>query len=724
MEKREYEFAASCTPGLEELLKQEIIRFKGRDIHTDSSIVKWTGDLRSGYKACLWSRYSSKILLHIDQFFINDDKELYSKSKNIPWTDHLSQEMTISVSATLSNDPVLTNSHYAALKLKDAIVDYFREKEGLRPSVKKSGADFQAHLHISGKCATVYIDFSGESLHRRGYRKFGGLAPLKETLAAAIVSLSGWDDTVSSDTVFVDPMCGSGTILIEAAMMWGKQAPGLSRKKFGFLRWKNHDEGLWSEIINKAVSIEEERFDKPWPTFFGYDSDPEMVRMANENIRQAGLEKYIVVRQSDIGAIQPSFKGAGFCISNLPFGERIYTKKDIGFLYNGIGITLRHSFPGWQCGLLLTETDLIDKLSIVVETTIKLFNGPLLCRLLVGKATMPEGFSELGWQRLSLSDNDGGDFHNRLIKNLKKLDNWRKKERVSCYRVYDRDLPDYNVSIDVYEGRLLVQEFVNVSVSKEKSEKKLQHILWILRSVFQIGRDRIFLKRRQRQRGKNQYQKTDDRGKFFRVSEGKCCFLVNFTSYLDTGLFLDHRRIRQHIGDIAQGKKLLNLFGYTGSVTVHAILGGAVSTTTVDLSPTYLEWARNNLLLNGIDPRNHRLIQGDCLPWMRQETEKYDIIFIDPPTFSNTKKKNRVFNVQNDHGTLIHRALELLKPRGSVLFSTNYKGFSLDPSIFQRASVVEITSKTLSLDFYQKKKAHRCWHIEKMNDVCNDAENS
>jgi len=709
-----YNFVASCAAGLEGLVGGEIAGFNGSQIIEMIGGVSWSGDIESAYRACLWSRFASRVFLTIDSFTIGNADDLYESCLKTDWNTFLDEKMTFAVSSTFGADPILSHSHYSSLRVKDAVVDFFRNQGCERPNVAKEKPDIPIHLYLKNDQASLYLDLSGDSLHRRGYRKSSGIAPLKESLAAAIVALSGWNSEVSPKAAFVDPMCGSATLLIEAALIFGDSAPGLSRSYFGFNKWPGHDDTLWSELVSEAVEREEIGFERGWPRFIGYDADPEMVAAARINIKNAGLEDRIEVKCQEFAHLQPP-GDKGFVVSNLPYGERLSEKSTIKHLYSSVGRKLRGFFQGWKVGIFVGEPDLADSLGIDVQKSYKLFNGPLACRLFTGDVVAQRDDSSLFLEaRGQIELQEGLDFANRLRKNLKKVGSWAKKNGISCFRLYDRDLPDYNVTVDVYDRWVQVQEYLPpTSVDIELSKSRFSTVLFILREVFQVKRDRIFIKGRQRQRGKNQYQKKDGKQKFHEVREGRCTFLVNFTTYLDTGLFLDHRPIREKIGSLARGKRFLNLYGYTGTATVHAAKGGAALTTTVDLSATYIEWAHNNLALNGFSSQNHELVKQDCLSWLKEAQGKYDLIFIDPPTFSNSKKKKLIFDVQRDHLELLLHASNLLEDAGLLFFSTNFKRFNLDQRVFQKYDVVDISRETTPFDFQRTKKAHSCWQMTK-----------
>jgi 23S rRNA (guanine2445-N2)-methyltransferase / 23S rRNA (guanine2069-N7)-methyltransferase len=280
---------------------------------------------------------------------------------------------------------------------------------------------------------------------------------------------------------------------------------------------------------------------------------------------------------------------------------------------------------------------------------------------------------------------------------------------VSCYRLYDADLPEDAVAVGRYEQWLHIQEYAPpATIDPAKARERLEQVMAVLPAVLELPPEQIFLKVRQRQRGMNQYQRQSEQGHFHEVHEGPARFLVNFTDYLDTGLFLDHRITRRRLGELAKGRRFLNLFGYTGTATVYAALGGAVSTTTVDLSATYLDWARRNLEMNGIGGSRHELIQADCREWLAHAKERYDLIFLDPPTFSNSKRMEDTLDVQRDHVELLHQALRLLTPGGLLIFSTNHRRFRLNRDALNDWQIEDWSRATLPPDFARDPKIHQC----------------
>lgn len=702
---------ATCAVGVESLVKEEIESFGGREVSCGRGVVFFRGRLESAYRACLWSRFSSRILLRLHEFSVKTGEDLFRECLVFDWSKHLDISTTFAVDCTMSASSPINHSHYAALKVKDGIVDYFREKEGDRPSVDKDRPGVRVQLHLDKSQATLFLNLSGESLHRRGYRVSGARAPLKETLGAAIVGLSGW--LKNRDNGLIDPMCGTGTLLIEAALMYGDSAPGLFRNHFGFMGWLQHDSVLWQDLVDEAVDREKAGLEKDWPVITGYDCDPVVVKSARQNVERAGLEEYVRIKQAELATLKPS-GGKGMVLSNLPYGERLSEAEQVSYLYRAFGRICRQRFCGWDVGVFISNPDFTDSFGLTWSNRYKLFNGSIPCRLLTGRCE-DHGHSSFQWQDLSENKTEtDGDFCNRLKKNLKKYLKWAKREGIYCFRIYDRDLPEYNISVDLYGKWVHIQEHAPPrTIDPELAVTRFKLAVRQTKDILGLRSNRVFLKTRQRQKGKTQYQKKNSRKKLYEVKEGECYFLVNFTDYLDTGLFLDHRPLRQRIFQQANGKRFLNLFGYTGSATVHAAVGGAASTTTVDLSATYSHWTKMNLALNGLGEGKHTVIQGDCVAWMRECRSRFDIIFVDPPTFSNTKKERLVFDIQKDHFQLIKLAMSLLDDSGVLFFSTNYKKFVLEPRLIDAFSVKNISNMTIPHDFSRNKKIHMCWEINK-----------
>ncbi len=719
-------FTATCGSGMENLVGEEISSFGAREIETMSGAVSWYADtLESAYRMCLWSRFASRIFITLARFEVSSPEDLYRGAEKVAWEEHFSNDSSFAVYCTLTRS-TLNNSHYASLKIKDAVADRFRQHTGKRPDIDLKAPDIRINLHIEGNRATVSIDLAGESLHRRGYRSEGGTAPLKETLAAAIAHLSGVRKDMPGDICLMDPMCGSGTLLIEAALISKDVAPGLLRSRFGFMSWHKHKANMWNALVQEAVSREDRSAERQWPVIIGYDADPQAVAIARKNVINAGFKDKIVIKQRYLANISPPLS-RGLILTNPPYGKRMSEKKPVMYLYHCLGRIFNSFFADWHMGLFTSNPDLADIPGMLWQRRYRLYNGPIKCKLLVAKSKGKTGEKCHTWQiqKGDLKQGDvsktcasnaqvmAEDFGNRLYKNCRKLIPWAKRNNITCFRIYDADLPDYNMAIDVYERWVHVQEYAPPpSVPKEKAQKRFRQALQVIVKTLSVDKSDLFIKTRQKQRGKAQYQKRPGAVKLYNVHEGGCLFLVNFTSYLNTGLFLDHRKTRAMIADLSKGRTFLNLFGYTGTATVYAAMGKATSTTTVDLSETYLVRAQANMYLNGYGGPLHRFVKEDCMQWLKKSRDNYGIIFIDPPTFSNVRHKNIVFSVQRDHVKMLHLAMNRLSLDGILIFSTNLRNFKLDPGLKQDFRVKDITQKTIPRDFRNKiPPVHRCYEF-------------
>lgn len=693
---------ASTARGLEELLKSELDALGAQDLQVVQGGVHFEADDRTMYQSLLWSRLASRILLPLGEFGVYSDLDLYLGVQSIDWTELFGGQHTFVVHFSGTNESI-RNSQFGALKVKDAIVDSFTRQKLPRPNVDREQPDIRINVWLNKDRASIALDLSGDALHQRGYRQQTGQAPLKENLAAAIVLRSGWQPT----TPLLDPMCGSGTLLIEAALIACDRAPGLLRSRWGFTHWRQHNDALWREVKSEAQQRARAGTAAAQARFFGYDSDGRVLEWAQANARRAGVADLFTFARQDVLQLKNPLPGEqrGTVLSNPPYGERLESEPALIALHSQLGRIMKQHFGGWTLSLFSGSPELLSCLQLRAERQFKAKNGPIEC--VQKNYQLAENSSENGAQIAE-------DYANRLRKNMKKLEKWARQEGIACYRLYDADLPEYNVAVDRYGEWVVVQEYAPPkTIDAAKARQRLFDVIGATLSVLELPANRLVLKTRERQKGKNQYQKLGEKGDFFEVQEYNARLLVNLTDYLDTGLFLDHRIARHMLGKMSKDKDFLNLFSYTGSASVHAGLGGARSTTTVDMSRTYLEWAERNLRLNGLTGRQHRLMQADCLSWLRESDETFDLIFIDPPTFSNSKRMEEDFDVQRDHIMLMRNLKRLLRAGGTVMFSNNKRGFKMDleglASLGLKAQ--DITQKTLSQDFARNRQIHNCWLI-------------
>ncbi|MBU3917800.1 bifunctional 23S rRNA (guanine(2069)-N(7))-methyltransferase RlmK/23S rRNA (guanine(2445)-N(2))-methyltransferase RlmL [bacterium] len=716
-------FFATSPKGIEPILESELIELGAESVKQARAGVRFTGNIETAYRACLWLRTANRVLYPLLEFPAATPDELYDNVRQIDWFEHIEPNGTFAVDFQSSQSGI-DHSHYGALKVKDAIVDQFRDKFKERPSIDLKKPDIRVNVYLLKDTATVYLDLSGESLHRRGYRTPGVAAPMKENLAAAILLRSGWPEIYKKKGGLIDPMCGSGTLPIEAALIAADSAPGLLRDYFGFFSWKQHKPDVWQKLIDEAEERESVGFGNLVP-IVGYDSNAWAIKTAHECIEKAGLRGMIHIEKRELAQCEPHPKMKqlpGLVILNPPYGKRIGDTRELMHLYASLGQKLRTSFKDWNATLFTGNSELGKTMGIRSHKMYTLFNGTIECKLLNFKIT-PEWFVSQANQTQGFNVAKTGVrkanpeiemLSNRLKKNLKNLNAWLKRENITCFRAYDKDLPEYAVSIDIYENYIHVQEYkAPDTIDPEKAKTRLFDILSILPDIFEVPIGNIFLKTRQQQKGKLQYQKQMSEQTFYKVQESGNTFLINLSDYLDTGLFLDHRLTRQLVGEMAQGKRFLNLFAYTGSATVYAAKGGAKSTTTIDMSKQYISWARNNIALNGFGYDNHHFEQTECVSWMENEKKRYDLIFLDPPTFSNSKKMKDVFDIQRDHVRLIELAVGLLEKKGQLVFSNNFRKFKMDSDSLKGVIIENITKKTIPRDFDRNPKIHNCWMIQK-----------
>jgi 23S rRNA (guanine2445-N2)-methyltransferase / 23S rRNA (guanine2069-N7)-methyltransferase len=733
---------------MENILANELKTLGINIVKTTVAGVSFEGDLETAYRACLWSRIASRILLKLSEFPVKTQQDLYKGVQQINWSEHLRANGSFAVSFSAKSAPAINNTHFGALKVKDAIVDQMRQRFGERPSIDIEKPDIRINVHLHREQAQLSLDLSGESLHRRGYRDITIAAPIKENLAAGLLLASHWPAIAQEQGSLIDPMCGSGTLLLEGAMIAADYAPGLLRDYFGFFGWKKHDPACWRRLTEEANQRKRKGLTQ-LPIIAGFDHDRRCLLAARTHISNAGLQDHIHLERRSIEDAKPASSWqAGLVVCNPPYGERLGSDLETAELYKQFGQTLKHHFIGWRAALIISQPELGFRLGIRSQKPLTLFNGALECKLLrlmieenaffIPKAKTAEERIQQVRER-SLSATDSGTFSsvsshenseraidaftNRVHKNLKNLARWAKQNNISCYRVYDADLPEYAVAIDLYQSEktwINIQEYeAPKTIDPAKANQRLSELLAQIPRIFSVPQEQIFLKIRRRQKNSDQYEKQSGQRNFHVIQEYGCKLLVNFQDYLDTGLFLDHRPMRLLIQQEAKNKRFLNLFAYTGSATIHAAIGGAISSTSVDLSKTYLDWAEKNLSLNQTRGQ-HEFIQSDCFKWLANEAKQlqrrqYDLIFLDPPTFSNSKRMDHVLDIQNDHITLITNAMALLKTGGYLYFSTNFRRFKLDYQALTEFKVDNISAKTIPTDFARNPKIHYCWRISRCN---------
>ncbi len=707
------------TPLFHEL--REIVSAPGAALTKKYGGVEINAGIEAVYLICLHSRLANRVFCELGQAQVENETQLYQAVYQIDWDSHLSARDSIAVSATLSRSK-LNHGHFVALKAKDAIVDRFRDNCGSRPVVAKKQPDIQVHINIHHNQASISLDLSGESLHRRGYRLQHSGAPLKEHLAAALLIQAGWPKEKNVTLRLVDPMCGSGTFAIEAAMMAANVAPGLERSYFGFKKWSLHNPQLWQDCIDQA----RQAVDMNSATrIYASDYDATALEIARANAKRSQVEDLIEFSHQQVADLEiPATQTETLVICNPPYGHRLDGDQDLGQLYGDIGSALQRLAPA-KLAIISANPDLLHRLKLKRISRKDVKNGPLECLFAIFETADEGEKADLDVPSRIIADEIAVPLRNRLTKNARHLQRWANRNNVSCYRVYDADLPEFAFALDRYQSEIApevewfhLQEYqAPATIESDKAEYRIRVAVDVIRDLFSIPDEQLFCKTRRRQSGSGQYQKQDQRNELYQVREGTASLLINLSDYLDTGLFLDHRVTRDMVYHHAQNKSVLNLFCYTAAVGVQAALGGASSVMNIDLSTTYLKWARENYLLNRLDDETrYQFVRADIVELLKcpdrfSLQRSYDLIFFDPPSFSNSSKMQQTLDIQRDHEDLIKLAMNLLANDGLLLFSTNRRGFKLADQIRQSYQARDISHSTLPEDFKRNPKIHRCWEI-------------
>ena len=721
-------FFATSAANQGDLIAEEARKAGAERVRVTPSGVDFEGSLETGYRFCFETRISSRLLmgLFVDDDIISD-KELEEATAMLPWEEYIDPTKTLKVTCTTQNCRYITNSHYGALKVKDGIVERIREKfNGERPYIEIHEPDLTVHVHIEDTTVKWYVDFSGENLSMRGYRGEQTEALLKEHLAAALIGRSEWRKSVNDGNPlpFYDPFCGSGTIAVEAALMATETAPGLLRKKpYPFESLPNFDKEAFDRVVEEAEERRRKAIDERDISIFASDISRTAVEISKAAALKAGVYDFISFSVQDFTKLEKPPVSKGCIVTDPPYGERM-TVRDIDLLYENTGKVLQNVFKGWDATILTGNSELLSNIDMKPDRTNTLFNGGIMCQAAhyhiftdEEREAMMQKALEKKKQRQAEPLTPGAEMaYNRLMKNLKEITPLMKEQGVECYRIYDADMPEYSASIDIYMGKwVVVSEYAAPdTIDPEDAKRRLGELVRATEKATGIDEDFIYVKERSRQKGKGQYTRLAANNKMMVARENGVRFLVNFTDYLDTGIFLDHRPVRMMIQEMAKDKRFLNLFCYTGTATLNAIKGGALSTVSVDASSTYLAWMEENLKLNGYSTVfGNLLYKSDVIDWLWDTYDKFDLIFCDPPTFSNSKDRRGSFDVQRDHVKLIDAAAMHLSPGGTLIFSNNYRKFKLDPEVMEKYVVEDITEKTIGDDFKRDMKIHHCYLIRK-----------
>ena len=761
-------YIATCPKGLEHQLGLELLRLGAAEIQESVAACYFDADLAAAYEVCLWSRLANRVALVLLRNRIDSEQSLYETVTHLPWSDYFSPDKTLLVDFNGTSADI-RDSRFGAKRVKDAINDSFLSSVNQRLVIDEERPDILVYGRLFNGRFTLALDLVGESLHQRGYRSRGGMAPLKENLAAAILLQSDWPVICEAGGSFVDPMCGSGTLLIEAALMAANIPPTFLRTRglVGNGHWcltelSNFDQDVWQETLSRQSLAAEEGCKQQSITLLGFDIDSRAVALANENITLAGLADWLSVEISSVAELSlPDDLQPGLLVVNPPYGERLGEVDELVPVYQQLGRLLKQSCMGWQASVFTGNKDLGWQTGLRSWRQHKLYNGAIACqvqRYRVDEKSIAVDLTDRGKKVLTIDDlsDNAKMLANRLIKNRRRLKPWLKQHKNACFRVYDADLPEYALAIDCYvaleklaadanddqgpypvknrgvspyknipsplpkrmplalpEMHIHLQEYAApATIDAGLARKRVKDAVAAVSAVFECPLERIYLKRRERQRGNSQYQKTDAQDSALVVSEHGHLLKINLQRYLDSGLFLDHRPVRVLIADEVADKRFLNLFSYTCSASVYAAKAGASQSLSIDMSNNYLNWARHNFALNDVDVNQHQLLRADCSEWLKTATDMFDCILLDPPSFSNSKRMEHTLDISRDHVDLIQLAMRRLTAKGSLYFSNNKRGFKLSVELSNQYLIDDLTRVTLDPDFDRGRPAHQCWRLK------------
>ncbi|MBM6774255.1 bifunctional 23S rRNA (guanine(2069)-N(7))-methyltransferase RlmK/23S rRNA (guanine(2445)-N(2))-methyltransferase RlmL [Olsenella profusa] len=756
------EFVATCPKGFERLLADELIELGTPQVRPLAGQVAFGGELTDAYRACLWSRLASRVLLVLARVDAHDADALYEGVHALPWEDHLAPGATFVVDAHGTNAQ-LRNTQFLALRTKDAVVDRVSAARGARPLVDTARADVTVSVRLSGQRATVSIDLAGEPLFRRGYdsRTDARVVPLRPDYAAALLAAGGWGRVARrGDAVLAALWAGQGSVLVEAAETVLDHAPGLLRSRWGFAGWAGHDAPAWQRLLDEADARSEAgsaTTEKNPCSLLVADARPGAAAACRQALRAAGLP------------VEPRLVSAAEAADGARAASSALVACDLTWVREGAlaseaaALADLSGCAGLRVAALARDASVDAALRAEPVQVSEVIVGRDAASIRVFAArdeVEPPATVELpGGERVSVLVPASDQFARRLAKVAKLRAKWARREDVTCYRVYDADLPDYAVAIELFEGSETPGRWLSVSeyaaprdVDPELAHRRLLDVLAIAPRVLGVAPADVSVRVRTRSRGGSQYadearapERGARRGHDGRrgpsrrreegrvelpagshlVDEGGLTFEVNFDTRHDCGIFLDHRetrsRIREMMKETRGSKRFLNLFAYTGTATVYAADGGARHTTTVDLSRPSLEWARRNMARNGFTGPEHEYVQADVLAWVseqRHTRNRWDLVFCDVPTFSNSARMRKAsFDVQRDHAELIIGVSRLLVRGGRAIFSCNLRSFKPDTDKLARAGVAleDITAETIPEDFSRSPKIHHAYVVTRVS---------
>lgn len=728
-------------------VEKECIALGFKNIKLQKGGVAFDGSFKDGENFCLHSYFSTRLLLELKSTTsVNDSESLYNFARKIEWEKYLSSsEKTFLITNTVQNASWCNNAAAVSLKVKDAICDREREVFGERSNIDKENPDVVFHLFIDGKYTTLYVDFSSRSLSKRHYRADFTPVHLQESTASALLSFSPFLTLLEKDKLLsvIDPFCGSGTIIIEAALHASKSVPGLiDTERFAFKKLPGFDENEWAELLEEAKK-EDENGKKELRSkltknvnliFKGYDIDENAVRVATLNAEKAGISEFVSFEVKDATALtKADIRENAIIVTDPPYGRR-EENNNLAPLYFKFAKNLEDIIDAGSLTLITGDEKLQEVIPYENKRTFPFSNGAVKCTIVNTRFISEEEKQnairrkeEAKQKRLSAPLYGGSlALFNELQKRLDEYRTYFNEKNVTSFRLYDGGIVPFNASVDVFANRYaVINEYLlqkkdeddknsNQKESAQKTTDKMEELKVVLERLG-FDEENIFIKSRTKMSGKSQYNKINDKKDKLIIRENGLVFLVNFENYIDNGIFLDSRPIREKIERLSKGKRFLNLFSYTSTATAYAARGGALSTCSVDSSNVYLDWSRDNMRLNGFTTMNHFYYKEDAMEFLKNldRNTKFDLIFCDPPTFSNSHSRSS-FDIQKDHEFMIKMIMNHTDKNGLLLFSTNFRKFTMSPIIESSFLVNETTEETIDKDFKDRKfPIHRSFEIRR-----------
>ena len=739
MADKQMEFFARCAGGFEQVLGDELRALRMRRVRPQVGGAIFFGSLADAYRACLWLRSATRVQLVLARPAATDAEALYEGVRALPWEELLVQGATIAVDAHGEN-PELRNTKFVALKVKDAVCDAMRERCGTRPDVDPRNPDFAIDVAVHPKKATIYLNLSGASLHRRGYREDGVQteAPLKETLAASVLLAAGWPEIAAQGGMLIDPMCGSGTFAVEGAMMAAGIAPGLLRERWGFEGWQGHDQSLWERVRSEAQAEAAQHTDA---LVIAGDLDAHAVDIAKANARRAGAERLVRLHVDDASRLGRHLRGLrgrmeapGLLVANPPYGQRLGSVDELPQVNAALAKAVRAVPESWKVALITPDGSVDTALGRAAGHTIACHNGPLRAwvRLYEGgvaRHATQEVTSLSGRQmRVSVAEENSAQFAARLRKAGKERLRWAKRAGVSCLRIYDADLPDYALTVDLYLGTAeyegqhwaVVEERRRPGkVDEQRAARRFADAVVLAAAVLDVPREQVIARAWQRERDRRGRRGSDIVSMPLVVAEHGHAFAIDLNGRPDTGLPLALRGVRELVTQRAEGARVANLFATTGAATVYAAAGGARSTVSVDAFEDRVAWVREALARNGIAGGRNRFAREDARIWLEREMQArhaYDLVVCVPPSWMPGRKAGEGdWELQRDHARLLMAAGKVLSTEGTIVFACEGRGFSLDRDALAKAGLVaeDASAATLPHDFERSARDHHCFLLRR-----------